>query len=170
MRRHFVSFLSRLERYNGGAYKAQEKGIAMATSMQELEAALRDDEELAKKYQEALKAAIENGATSDAEAIPAAAKAAGFEVTAEEVEKALAMNAELSEEDLEEVSGGLNFGKHTYLWEDEYGHDTFCLVSWHCLTAVLHTESENADCSCWSDWSCLFAYRHYNCTATDLHW
>ena len=142
----------------------------MATSMQELEAALRDDEELAKKYQAALEAADEDDAINDIEAIVVAAKAAGFEVTAEEVEKGLAANIELSDEDLDEITGGY-FSKpsNSSLWVDEKGRDTLCYFSWHCYTAILHAESEDQNSACWKSYGCIIDYRHYYCTTNDLH-
>ena len=137
----------------------------MATKIEELEAALAADPELAAKYKEALEGAEEAGAKSDAEALCLAAAAAGFELTPAEVERDMADAMQLSEEDLEAVAGGLvdptlqearNHDSDNV--EDEFGHDGSCLVSWHCLTAMLHTSTASKEVSCWSDYHCVWLY------------
>ena len=126
----------------------------MSDKMADLEKVLANDEALAAAYQEALSGAKDAGAQSDAEAIALAAKAAGVELTAEEVEQAAAATQELSDSDLETVSGG-DFWSGS---DDEYGHEDSCVAAWHCHVVLRHTDSESKTVSCWSDYACAFSY------------
>ena len=110
--------------------------------------ALAANEALAAKYNEALKGAEAAGAQNDAEAIALAAKAAGFEIAPEDVEKGFAEAQPLSQDDLEAVAGG------SYFTEYEVGE--FCIAVWHCYTALIHTETHDEnDVACWSNNLCL---------------
>ena len=137
----------------------------MVAKLMEMEAALAADSELAAKYKEALDGAKDAGAKSDVEALCLAAAAAGFELDPTEVEQSMADAANLSEEDLEAVTGGLadfSMGaeQDEELPTDEFGHEASCVAVWHCLTAMLHTESNTKEIACWSDYSCAVLYRH----------
>ena len=127
----------------------------MMEKMKELESRLAADKALAEKYQEALKTAGEKGAKSDSEAISAAAAAIGIQITPEEVERSFAEGQNLSEDELKAFTGGCDNGA---VPNDEYGHDGWCVAGWHCLTAFLHTESEEQGVACWSDYSCALLY------------
>ena len=41
-------------------------------------------------------------------------------------------------------------------FEDDEGHDVFCIAVWHCYTAVLHTDGGTEKERCWSDYRCVF--------------
>ena len=129
----------------------------MSATMNELETALRADESLAKQYQEALAQAKDAGASNDAEAIAFAAKAVGYDLPAEEIQKFIADQAELSEDDLEAAVGGIRiFDADVY---ESTGDDIWCVAQWHCYTAYRHTETENEQVACWSDYRCLAVYQ-----------
>ena len=123
----------------------------MNEKIKELESKLAADKEFAAKYKEALESAAAKGAKSDSEVISGAAKAIGFEITPEEIERSAAEAQELSDGDLEVVTGGTEYP------EDEYGHEFWCSVAWHCYTAFRHTDSESHDITCWSDYLCVFS-------------
>lgn len=117
-------------------------------NIKEIDDILRADPEKAEQFKQALEAAESNGAKGDAEALSMAAAAVGIEITPEQVEQSVASMQPISDEDLELVAGGFeNF-------EDEKGHDLWCLTAWHCYTATLHTSTKNHDASCWSDYMC----------------
>ena len=59
-------------------------------------------------------------ATTDADSIANAAKEAGFEITAEEIEEAQANTKELSEEELKGASGGFTFAPTCYSDPDSW--------------------------------------------------
>lgn len=121
-------------------------------TMDELEAALKADPEKEKAFKEALAGMTKEKAGSDAEAISLAAKAAGLEMTPEEVERALAAGMELDEAELEDISGGTS------------EHGNFCYVGWHCYAFFLHTADTDKDqTTCWDDYICAFSY-HQTCT------
>ena len=124
----------------------------MVEKMKELEAVLAADESLAAKYKETIEKAEAAGAKSDSEAISMAAKAVGVEITAAEVESAVAAAQVLSDDDLDLVNGG-----EDEVREDAYGHDKWCWGAWHCYTAALHTEDGNHEAACWSDYYCAAA-------------
>ena len=133
------------------------------SALDDMEKALAADEDLAAKFSEALKDVKGAGAKSDVEAMVLAAKAAGFEVAPEDVEKELAGDQQLFPEDLEAIAGG---------GYDEYGNDDLCIASWHCYTALRHTEAEDKDVACWSDYLCTFAsngcWSDYECLRVNV--
>lgn len=120
-------------------------------TMDELKAALEADQEKAKAFEKTLAGITKEQASSDAEAISLAAKAVGYEVTPEEVERALAAHLEADDAELENVAGGGWFG----MSEESDGHDIWCLgVAWHCYYTFLHTSAANGQTACWSDYQC----------------
>ena len=83
--------------------------------------ALEDNKELQEKYEAALKRISKNKeASSDGEALVKAAAEVGFPLTMADLERKQAENEELSDHDLEMVSGGTT------------SSDTFCWVDYSC--------------------------------------
>ena len=84
------------------------------------EAALTESKELHEKYEAALKRIVENKeVASDGEALVKAAAEVGFTLTMAELERSMAQNQELSDDDLEMVAGSDS-------------SDTFCMVDYSC--------------------------------------
>ena len=72
------------------------------------EAALKESKELQEKFEAAKKRIVENnGATNKAELLAKAATEVGFALNVADLERAIAEAQELSEEELEQVSGGI---------------------------------------------------------------
>ena len=67
----------------------------------------------------------------------------------QQTEAAVDTMQQLDLDELENVVGGDNNPDY-----DEYGHDTWCVAAWHCYTAMLHTDSDDNQVSCWSKFSC----------------
>ena len=73
------------------------------------EAALKESKELQEKFEAAKKRIVENnGATNKAELLAKAATEVGFALNVADLERAIAEAQELSEEELEQVSGGMD--------------------------------------------------------------
>ena len=128
--------------------------MAANTKLQELEAALAADKELAARFLEALGGAKEAGAGSDSEAVAHAAAVVGFDITPEEVERHTAQAQELDEAELEAVDGGENC--------NEAGN--VCILTAECYTALLHVDYPDTEGGrdlkehrpCWADFCCVF--------------
>ena len=146
--------------------------IEKSENIIKFEETLSKDESLRTKYEAALKKiADEKLAGSDGEAMVKAAKELGFEISIDEMERYFASIQELDDEELENAAGGAdghdapegrskcddNLGRANDS-EDEHGHDGFCLVTWHCATGFLHTETDSKKVMCWSDYLCVAAY------------
>ena len=127
----------------------------MANKLAQLESTLKENEELAAKYKEALASAKEAGMKSDVEALAFAAKAVGVEISISQIEADLAQAQSLSDDDLNLVSGGVSYEGEG---EDEYGHDLWCVTIWHCYTISAHTETEHTAAACFNDYTCYFAW------------
>ena len=136
--------------------------------LKRLENDLKNNEELRRKLDEAVRRiAAEGKAQSDGEVMVAAAKEMGYDVTIAALEQAWAESQQLDPEALADVAGGV---EHKYgctsdyactgiindIISDEYNHDGFCITAWHCYMATLHTGSKEKDISCWEDWVCWF--------------
>ena len=81
------------------------------------EAALKENKELFEKFTAAKKRITENKeASGNSEMLVKAAAEIGFTLTMEELERAFAQNQELSDEELDQVSGG----QGGWCWKD-YG-------------------------------------------------
>jgi predicted ribosomally synthesized peptide with nif11-like leader len=119
--------------------------------LMELKEALAADKDKAEKFEQTLAGDVCRACGSDAEALSLAARSAGFEVSPEEIERAMAEAQELDEKELEKVGGGRTSSDD----EDEYGHDVWCWVGWHCYTVTLHTQTESKRASCWSNYDCV---------------
>ncbi len=126
-------------------------------TMEEFKAALDADPEKSKAFEQALRNTKEDEVGSTAEALKNAAAAAGFELSLAEIERSLAAEMELDDEELASVGGG---------GEDWLGRDDNCFINWHCNYAFLHNTNDNdqswdEDTSCWSDHNCLMSHHKY---------
>ena len=122
------------------------------TELNRLEEALRSDEELSKKLEEAIKRIAESGkAKNDGEVMVKAAAELGFSITMEDLERAKAASEELSDDELDNVAGGTSFST-----KDNLGHDDQCYTLWHCWTITCHTETTTHNEDCWSNFMCCF--------------
>ena len=138
--------------------------IEKSENIKKFEEALSADETLKGRYEAALKKiADEKLAGSDGEAMVKAAKELGFEISIDEMERYFAVIQELDDAELGNAAGGRADGGgdgcttkilKTVREEDEKGHNGFCLVTWHCLTAFLHTETDSKKVSCLKDYLC----------------
>lgn len=132
---------------------------------------LTNDAELAKKFDQAAKDAIDsNECKCDGEVLSKAAKSLGYDISPADFERASAEIENLDPEELQQASGGAaDWCLTNYMCavfyhqinEDEKGHNTFCLAVWHCFTAMLHTETESNEVSCMKDYRCIFSYLDY---------
>ena len=131
------------------------------TELTRMEDALRSDEELRKKLEEACKTIAESGeAKNDGEVMVKAAAELGFSITIEELERAFASAEELSEEELNNVAGGFDDCSSSDIGEDDKGHNNWCLTAWHCATVTLHTKTTTHAEACWSNNLCVLVYPH----------
>ena len=123
-----------------------------------LEEALKADESLRQKYEEALKGVT--GAASDGEVMQKAAAQLGYEVSLVELEQACAKTQKLDAAELDAVAGG----------QDQY--QDYCFAMWCCYTVTRHPdipdEPNDPGCprmysdkshteSCLSNYNCIFA-------------
>ena len=123
---------------------------------------LKGSEELRKKLDEtAARLKNEGQVKSDGELLVAAAKEMGYDFSIADLEKSTAEAEPLDQAEMESVAGGAGWRcGQFYLFngdlEDEHGHDTWCVTLWHCLSATLHTEANETEASCWSNYKCWF--------------
>ncbi len=137
---------------------------------------LKNNVELRKKLEEALKRIAEEGQVkSDGEAMVQAARELGYEITIAALEQSKAAAEELDPEELQQVAGGddsqeehlkkleewcmVDYGcEYDYrkASDDNDGHDWLCLAVWHCFTAAIHTEGGTKYEACWSNHKCGF--------------
>lgn len=115
------------------------------------EDALKADEALRQKFEEALKNVT--GVSSDGEALQKAAAELGYEISLEELEQAWVAAQELDETELASVAGG---GPAENNWRDDW-----CALNWFCYTLAHHEEvvGEHYE-ACWSDYYCSIVYHH----------
>ena len=108
------------------------------------EAAMKENKELHEKYEAALKRIVENReAANDGEALVKAAAEVGFTVTMAELERSVAQNQELSDDDLEMVSGGCDCNDHR-------GE---CFFDYSCTLTFKHGSTCKTD-ECFYDYRC----------------
>ncbi|MGN0693047.1 MAG: Nif11-like leader peptide family RiPP precursor [Oscillospiraceae bacterium] len=123
------------------------------TELTRMEEALRNDEALRKKFDEAITRIAESGeAKNDGEIMVKAAAELGYSITIEDLERAKAAAEELSDEEIEKISGGWDKGT---LDIDDKGHNNWCLTVWHCCTITLHTETTTHREACLLDYWCV---------------
>ena len=119
--------------------------MSKSENIQAFEAALMDNIALQDKYKAALKRIIENKeATSDGEAMVKAAAEIGFTLTMAELERKAAENQELSDDDLEQVSGGS-------------AERNSCWYDYACEWANMHDSTSKNDV-CFADYLCSFVF------------
>ena len=66
------------------------------------------------------------------------------------MEREAAERAQLSEEDLDMVAGGL-----PQLGTDDKDHDSRCFTVYCCFAALMHNSDADDNCTCWSDYKCI---------------
>ena len=131
---------------------------------------LKANEELRKALNDACKRIKDAGqAQSDGEIMVSAAKELGYDVSIAALEQARAETEALDPVALQAVAGGVhNVGKdkcpenpnfmcdvnYHSEWEDEEGHDAWCMTGWHCAAATLHNDTEDKHAYCWQDYKC----------------
>ncbi len=134
-------------------------------TIEELEAALKEDPEKARVFRETLAGVKKDEVASEVEALSLAAAAAGFQITPEEVERARAVSMEVDDSELESVGGGAGCenGQRRGPWDpwgdDPIGHENSCVAAWHCYYVAIHTSEANNNTHCWSDYLCFGDYR-----------
>ena len=125
---------------------------------------LRGSEELRKKLDEtAARIKNEGRVQSDGELLVAAAKELGYDFSIAALEKSKAEAEPLDPADFERVAGGSMGGllpnDCMFIWDqkyrDENDHNGWCMTAWHCLAATLHTDTDNHDVACWSNYQCM---------------
>ena len=113
------------------------------------EAAMKENKELHEKYEAALKRIVENKeAANDGEALVKAAAEVGFTVTMAELERSVAQNQELSDDDLEMVIGGCDCNDHR-------GE---CFFDYSCTLTFKHGSTCKTD-ECFYDYRCNEIYK-----------
>ena len=126
--------------------------IKMIEDVKKLEKALKEDKELAAKYEAELKRiAKEKDAANDGEAIVKAAKAVGFDMTVADLEKASAETQELDPEEIGNSAGGWCFAKHD------------------CYTAWYHDGPDEEGTDCFANYDCYLLNNNpelYKCEST----
>ena len=123
--------------------------------LKEFEEALSKDEALRNEYEAECKRIAEaKEAANDAEVMVKAAGKLGCELSIAELERGMAAKEDLSNDELEKISGGRVSTK------DEYGHNKFCLTIWHCFIYSMHTASESKSGACLSDYMCVLVQKH----------
>ena len=140
-----------------------------SAEMLRLEKDLAADRELQRKMDEAVKEAAGSGTCAcDGEVFSEAARALGYDIPPSELERMHAEIETLDLEEMEQVSGGEDDDDYAYCeaidmvpYEDEYGHDSFCLAAWHCATVILHTGTESHKVMCWSNYLCFTFSKKY---------
>jgi len=129
-----------------------------------MESDLAASEELRGKLDTAMKRIAEAGeAQSDGEIFEKAAAELGYHITAAELERLSAEDEAVSPDELDQVAGGVVYypskpskGDDNRK-EDSDGHAVFCMVAWHCYTAMIHTKANqgNERVRCWKDYNCI---------------
>ena len=115
----------------------------MTENVREFEKALREREELRKKFEAEFKRiAEEKSAESDAEAIAKAAQALGYDFTVADMEKANAETQELDPEEMEQAAGG------------------WCFADYDCYTAWNHDSPDQPGSACLKDYDCVSVYHN----------
>ena len=115
----------------------------MTENVREFEKALREREELRKKFEAEFKRiAEEKSAESDAEAIAKAAQALGYDTTVADIEKAQAEIQELDPEEMGKAAGGWTEG-------------SWCFADYACYTAWNHDSPDEEGFACFTNHNCL---------------
>ena len=134
-----------------------------AKGLRAFEEALATDKALVDNYQAVVEQIIASGdAGSETEIVVKAAAELGYDVSLEELERALAGVQELDEAELDSVAGG--DPRYCTISDtcDEFGHDNTCVVFWHCYAAFRHTDAQSQRVDCWEDYICLSDHYSYD--------
>ena len=114
--------------------------------MLRFEADLTADGKLRESFDAAVKRIAEAGeATSDGDALVKAAAELGYNLSMGELERLYADSQELSDEELDAISGG---------------RDCICLADYYCFTLLRHNNetdpyNRQEKLACWSDYKCV---------------
>ena len=120
--------------------------MSKSENIKAFETALKEDKDLRETYEAALERIVENKeASSDGEVMVKAAAEVGFTLTEAELERAMAQAQELSDEDLEQVSGGSKEGE--WVW---------CLDIFYCFAVAVPGDGDPG-AACWSNYHCIWA-------------
>ena len=112
--------------------------IKMLENVKKLEKALKEDKELAAKFETELQRIVqEKDAANDGEAFVKAAKAVGFDITVADLEKASAETQELDAEEIEKGAGG------------------WCWADYDCYTAWHHDGPDEKGTDCLYNYDCM---------------
>ena len=112
--------------------------IKMLENVKKLEKALKEDKELAAKFETELqRISKEKDAANDGEAFVKAAKAVDFDISMADLEKATAETQELDPEEIETIAGGE------------------CAVLHDCYATFLHDTPDEEGYNCWKDYDCI---------------
>ena len=115
--------------------------IKMIENLKKLENALKEDKELAAKFETELqRISKEKDAANDGEAFVKAAKAVGFDISMADLEKATAETQELDPEEIETIAGGA---------------ETLCVVLHDCYATFLHDTPDEEGYKCWKEYECI---------------
>ena len=113
----------------------------MTENVKKFQEALKNDADLKKKFDEQIvRIAKEKTAQSDMEAYVKAANELGYDISLSDMEKTLAESMEIDPDEMDNVAGGT------------------CVANYDCYGAFMHAERQSKEESCWSDYSCVFAY------------
>ena len=113
----------------------------MLENVKKLEKALKEDKELAAKFEAELRRiAQEKNVANDGEAFVKAAKAVDFDISMADLEKATAETQELDPEEIETIAGG---------------GETLCFVLHDCYATFLHDTPDEEGYNCWKDYDCI---------------
>jgi len=145
-----------------------------AEELKRFEKDLKENEDLRKKYDDAISHLNLTELHSDSDLIAKAANTLGYSFSAADVERASAGVQELDMNEMQMISGGAknpkyksydsgvcmsNFvcvGCYEKKSIDGDGHNEWCYASWHCYTAFLHTNSsDDKEAACWSNYTCF---------------
>ncbi len=112
---------------------------------------LKNDSNKRKAFEEELMK-VESSVKNSSEAIAKAAKAIGFDLSQDEIERNMAEKQEMPDDELDKVSGG------------------GCWISDSCHVAILHHKDVDPDDDCWEDYNCIRDHYSRCCTESYEHW
>ena len=117
--------------------------MSKSENIKALEAALQESKELQENFETAAKRIMENKeASCDGELLVKAAAEVGYTLNVAELERAFAQIQELSDEELGQISGGLDYS---------------CLGVYCCFVVLIHENSGIDGYACYSNYGCIFS-------------
>ena len=121
---------------------------------------IRNDPELGKKLEnECMRIAEAKEAFNDADMFMKAVKnVMGKDVTMSDLEKARAEVVELSDSEMEQVTGGRRefSGRQRHLRDQLFGSDEWCWGDERCYTVYKHPDDQDKEKACLFDFLCIF--------------